>query len=337
MDPNKKIIMPKPKIEEGLKKILTNYGVNSKYAKITVNILMEGTLRGYFNHGIERIFQIIEAFEKKTLNPLINYSIKKTMPAIDVLDGNHSLGHPLAHQATHIAIKKAKLYGMGAAGVINSGHIGILSYYAELATTHNCIGICMSTSSPAMILPGGKNKVFGTNPICYSFPSNLGYPITADFSLTKASRGTIIQMLKENKEIPCDWAVDKNGHSTINPKHALEGGIQSLDGGYKGTALAFLVGVITGSMLGGVVNDKILGTRSTEDLPNKGDFFLVFHIESISSLQKFINDMTHYCKLFNNNDNNFRIPGSRANLHKITMGNQIPVSLKLSALLEKNT
>ena len=182
-------------ITDSLVRILTEKGVSKDDAITIAKILLEGDLRGYNSHGINRIFQILDGFSNNTLSPIDCSEKIDTGKAISLFDGNGYIGQPLAKKAMLAAIENAKEFGVGVSGVINSGHIGTLGYYSELAAKEDCIGIVMSTSSPAVSLPGSGKKILGTNPISFSIPGNFRRNIISDFSTSKVSRGKIYEYL----------------------------------------------------------------------------------------------------------------------------------------------
>lgn len=310
--------------------LLESKGIVKKDAEAAAAVMIEGSIKGYQHHGVDRLFQILEGLEKGTIDPKAPLLKKESTGAIEVWDGCMGLGYSPAVQAIDCAIEKAKKYGIGAVGVINTSHIGILSYYAEKASKENCIGIVMSTSSPAVVIKGGSEKTFGTNPLCYSIPAKP-FPITADFSTSRVSRGTLLKYAQDNKSIPEDWAVDCDGNPTSDPLEALKGGLQTFDSGIKGSCLSLLISVLAGSLIGGTINPKVTGTRDMSQAPNKGDFFLAFDISSFTNSDKFENDMTDLIGVINSQNAEFRVPGSRS--HKEHQKNTLIISDVLSQLL----
>lgn len=292
-------------------KRLESQGVESDKAIEVVNILMEGTSRGYVNHGLNRVDQLVEGFLQKTVNPRAETKVLVERPAIAVWDACFGIGLLSGKKAMEGAIEKAKQEGVGIIGVINSSHLGILGYYTEMAAHENCIGIAMTTSSPAMVISGGTKKTFGTNPIAYSIPHHP-FPITADFSTAKVSRGKLYEYSLENKPIPKGWAVDKAGEETTCPHEALKGGLKSLDGGIKGDLLALFVSILAGNLLGGVTNTRVKGTRYMDEKPNKGDFFMALDVKSFSDYDSFTSGVKELADFITEQNAEFRIPGQRS-------------------------
>lgn len=200
------MIIAKELLQIKLTNLLIKYGVREHDAQIATEVLIEGNLRNYVHHGVDRIFQILEGLKQKTIDPQANSKVLVDLVGISVLDGNYGLGYSLGKYAMELAVEKAKNTGVGVVGVINSSHLGILAYYSEIASTRGCIGVVMSTTSPAVVVKGGNIKTFGTNPISYSIP-HLPYPVTADFATSKVSRGVIYEYLKNGKKIPKTFEV----------------------------------------------------------------------------------------------------------------------------------
>ncbi len=302
-------------------------------ATLTANILLEADLRGYKSHGVERIFQILDGFQHKSLLPVNHSMLIKDNKSVTIVDGKNYLGQPLAHRLMSIAINRSKIYGVGVSGVVNSGHIGLLSYYSELAAQQGCVGLVMTTSSPAVVLKGSGRKFFGTNPISYSIPTKNSPPIIADFSTSKVSRSKIFEYLKAGRSLPEDWAVRADGKPTTSAQDALDGGIQTFDAGIKGASLSLLISILSGPLIGGVINSEVKGTRYMNESSNKGDFFISFDISHFTNLDQFKEIIENLISSIKQEKSDFRVPGSRAHEQKkFALLNGLEISPELNAL-----
>ncbi len=299
------------KLKNSLEEKLQSFQVSEQDADIIAKILIEGDLRGYPTHGTERIFQIIDGIKQKTLDPSATASIEREKKAVTIYDGSRCIGHPAAYNAMRTAILKAKEFGTGISGIINAGHIGILSYYSELASQENCFGLVMCSTSPITILTGGKIKTFGTNPISYAYPTKL-QPVIADFATSKVSRATLKSHLKNNKKIPANWAVDVNGNSTENPQEALDGGLKSFADNIKGDMISMLVGVLAGHLLGTEINPLTIGPSDPNKFSNTGNIFIALNIEDFSNLEIFKEKSSELSEFIDQQKASFRTPGKAA-------------------------
>jgi L-2-hydroxycarboxylate dehydrogenase (NAD+) len=306
--------LPTKTVQRFIKQILMRHDVGEYDAKIAAKVMIEGDKRGYKTHGVNRIFQVLVGLQESVIKPRAEVTVMQDTNSITLFDAHFGLGYSIAEKAMFNSIYKATKSGVGISGVINSSHIGILSYYAEIAAKKNCIGIVLSTSSPAVVLKGGKIKTLGTNPLSFSLPLGLTKlpVITADFSTSKVSMGKLYEYIEKASEIPLGWAVDEHGVNTTCPIKALKGGLCTLDNDFKGFLISFLISILAGPLIGGVINPKVKKTRSGCEKPNKGDLFLALHIPHFTDLSDFINKMQDFVSFIREQKSNIKIPGERA-------------------------
>src|SRR6185312_6502968 len=87
------------------------------------------------------------------------------------LDGGDHIGYVVAHRATTIAADKAAASGIAVVGASDTWYTGMLSYYAEMAAARGLVSMIASNASPWVAPHGATEGRFGTNPICFGFPS----------------------------------------------------------------------------------------------------------------------------------------------------------------------
>lgn len=128
-----------------------------------------------------------------------------------------------------------------------------------------------------MVAPyGGMEKLFGTNPIAFSFPSNDG-PVTVDISTSSLTWADVILRHRTGRELPPGCALDHNGLPTTDAGAALKGALLAF-GGHRGSALSFAVQVF-GVLAGGKAISK--------DIGDSGFFFLVFDPKLLMPVAEF--------------------------------------------------
>jgi len=329
-------LLPVPAVMRRLTALLTWHGVPPASARATARVLVEGTARGYLDHGVERIFQILDGFRAGTLRPDARARTVRGTAATALVDAGHGPGHHAARQAMRLAVRLARGAGVAAVGVRNAGHLGVLGYYAELAARAGCVGVVMSSTSPAAVVPGGGRPVLGTNPLAFAAPAK-GLVMTADFATTGISRGRLIRLRDLARPVPDGMAVDARGRPTADPAVALaEGGLLPLGGAVKGTLLALLVAVFTGPLIGGPPNVDVVGTRFVDQPPNKGDLFLAIDPAAFGDPAAFEAAMTRQLDAMTGSSPLFRAPGRRSAARvRETLSAGLPVSPRLAALLSR--
>lgn len=225
---------------------LQKLGYSAQDATTISHHLIDSELRGYGVAGLARILSISDRLKGRP--PQTETEVTRDAPATAQIDGKDALGYLVAHQATRIAIEKAKAVGVAVVGANNTYYTGMLSYYAEMAAAEDLVSVIASNCTPWVAPEGGYKPMFGTNPFCVGFPSS-STPIIYDIGTSKIIHADIILANRLGKDIPPDSAFNSEGQPTVNPQEALEGAM-AVWGGARGSGLAIavqLLGVVAGS------------------------------------------------------------------------------------------
>jgi L-2-hydroxycarboxylate dehydrogenase (NAD+) len=326
-------LLPLGEVERGLVRVLRGEGVPEADARITAAHLVEGAARGYLHHGVERIFEILDGFERGTLAPAAPRRRVRDVLGLASLDAQAGLGAPAAAEAMTLAVEKAQHTGIAAVGVANAGHLGILAPWAELPAMRGMFGLVMTTTSPAVVVPGGRTAVLGTNPIAYAFRLD-GEIVSVDFSSAATTRSTLLAHRESGEPLPLGLAVDEHGVPTVDPEAALRGGLLPLGGEFKGALLSLLVAVLAGPAVGAVANHRITGTRWMTAPPTKGDIFIAIDIEQLTDVDSFAAEMRSFFEHVREDVPGLYIPGQGSRRRREeSQIDGIRVSPKLEALL----
>jgi LDH2 family malate/lactate/ureidoglycolate dehydrogenase len=144
------------------------------------------------------------------------------------------------------------------------GHTGRIGAYPEALAHAGLIGMAVCNGSPSghwVAAFGGRDGRLSTNPIAMAWPVDGEAPVVADFSTATAPEGVIRVMRDRRVEAPEGYLRDAEGRPTRDPRvlYAVpKGAIQPLGGdlGYRATALALFVEVLTTMLNGDAVNDR---------------------------------------------------------------------------------
>jgi LDH2 family malate/lactate/ureidoglycolate dehydrogenase len=88
----------------------------------------------------------------------------------------------------------------------------------------------------------------GNNPFAFALPAGE-VPIVLDIACSSVARANLIMAAKNKQKIPLDWAIDPEGRPTDDPEKALLGALVPF-AGHKGYGLAFVLGLLSGPLLG---------------------------------------------------------------------------------------
>ncbi|RLG00211.1 MAG: hypothetical protein DRN49_03260 [Thaumarchaeota archaeon] len=238
------------------------YGVPRDQAEVVVDHLIMASLRGVDSHGIIRLPYYLNGIEKGYVKPAAKIKILRETPVTALIDGGMGLGIFVATYSTRLAIRKAKSSGIVLVGAKNLGHVGMLAYYTKLLAENGLIGFACA-NGPSLVAPwGGRERIFGTNPISVGFPVN-GKPVIIDMA-TSAMASFRIRLAKiKGEKIPNDAALDKEGRPTNDPEAALKGVLLPF-GGHKGYAFSLMVEILSSALLGAPMSKEIIHHPSTQ-------------------------------------------------------------------------
>ena len=255
-------------------RVLVRSGTSEANAGHVATALSVAEADGLSGHGLSRLpsyaAQVRSGKVKGSAVPTVTDTGKAVL-RVNAQDG-------FAYPAISLAIEKlagaARQYGIAAAGIVNSHHCGALGYHVERLAEQGLVGL-MFANSPAAIAPWGGNKaIFGTNPIAFAAPRAHGTPLVVDLSLSKVARGKIMVAAQKGEAIPDDWALDKQGKPTTDPKAAMEGAMLPM-GDAKGSALVMMVEIMAAALTGAQFGWEASSFFTAEGEPPRVGQFLI--------------------------------------------------------------
>ncbi len=262
-----------------IERVLESLSVPEHDACVQANVLVEGDLRGFPSHGIQRLPVIVERLRNRVTEPVVTPQFRWVTDAVVHVDGGRGLGPVVAFAAIARLREAATKVGVALGLLSDCSHLGMLGLYVEEAADHGHICVALTTSE-ALVHPwGGARAMIGTNPIAIGLPGRPA-PFVLDMATGEVSMGRILEHVHRHESIPLGWAVDSEGRPTADPVAASQGAISPFGGakGYGlGLAFELLVGMLTGAGLG----TGVAGTLDSTSVCNKGDLFLYIDPDAI--------------------------------------------------------
>lgn len=244
-------------------------------AAVVAHSLVESDLVGHESHGVVRVRQYLDAVRRGDLHTTARPVIIHEHGATLTVEANHGFGQWAARFTMEEAIRRAKQYGVAAAGLINCGHVGRLGEWVELAAAHEAVALafCNGGGPTGPVTPfGGAERLLGTNPLAAALPVGDRAPIVLDFATSAVAEGKVRVARNRGKSIPEGWVLNAEGLPTTNPHDLYNGGMLLPAATHKGYALSLLVEFMAG----------VLSPNGTPVLPGyrmgNGVLFLVIDI-----------------------------------------------------------
>jgi uncharacterized oxidoreductase len=218
--------------------------------------LVESNLVGHDSHGVIRVPTYIGWLRAGKV--LANQSLKTVFEndAIIVVDGQFGFGQVMGEEATRLGINKAGRQGVAVVALRNSGHLGRIGDWAEMAARAGKVSLHFVNTSGGGILVapfGGTQRRLSANPIAAGVPVPNGTPIIVDISTCTIAEGKIKVAFNKGATVPDGCILDGEGRPTNDPKafYASPPGAILPFGGHKGYVLSILAEVFAGALTGG--------------------------------------------------------------------------------------
>jgi uncharacterized oxidoreductase len=243
--------------------LLEHGGATADHARIVMDHLITSSAMGLHSHGVMRVPQYLAEMRSGIINAAARPRAEQTAPARLHMDGERGFGQVVGMLMVEALAPVARTAGMAMINGRHLGHTGRIGAYPEALAAAGLVGIAVCNGAPSghWVAPfGGVDGRISTNPIATGWPVTGAAPVVADFSTAASPEGVIRVMRDRKVEAPAGYLRDAAGKPTRDPNvlYAVpKGAIQPLGGdlGYRGTALALLVEVLTTLLNGDRVDD----------------------------------------------------------------------------------
>ena len=243
-----------PVLERFAHDLFVASGTPADLAAIVARSLVAADLRGHESHGVMRATRYIGRIRDGTLQPAARPTISRRIAANAVVDGGWGFGQVAAHFSVQLAAELCREHGQAGVAISNAHHIGRLGEYAEALANAGLATIILTgggTRGGSVAPFGGRQRLFGTNPIAMAVPtpSNLP-PVVVDFASSAIPEGKIAVAQANQSPLPPGCVIDCNGRATTRPADFYAGGALLPFGGHKGSALVLMIELLSTILAG---------------------------------------------------------------------------------------
>ena len=182
---------------------------------------------------------------------------------------------------------------MGAVGVQNCGHVGMLAYYPLMAIERDMIGVCMVSGRRrhhgAHVRLGSRLR---THPIAWAAPAGQLPPFVFDVATTQVAANKLGAHAPHRLETGAGWICDLDGAPIMaavdSPEygkfHMLPFGGTRENGSHKGYGFAAVADIMSGMLSGNGPGFLAGGAKTSQ-------FVMAFKIDAFTDLTQFKDDM----------------------------------------------
>ena len=311
---------PVERLHSFISEVLVAQDVLPDHADITARRMLDADLRGRSGHGVIRLPVYTTRIQGGGTNLRPNIHLRHETPVSALVDGDDGLGHPILEFASDVALAKASESGMAWVGTRNSNHAGAAGVWTQKVVDGGMIAIYTAVANANGMPPwGGTERLLGTNPIAVGIPTKNRAPLQLDIATTVVSHGTIKVTAQAGEQMPVGWVVDAEGNPITDPDRADEGFLMPI-GGYKGSGLNIVIGLLAGTLNGAAFGRNVINFRTELDKnTNTGQSLFVMRPdlfgdrdEILESFDATLNDLQHSTSV---SGEPIRLPGDQADLH----------------------
>jgi len=204
---------------------------------------------GARSHGLFRIPFYVRAIREAGAVADAEPVVRDLAPAVVGVDGGLGFAPLALQRGAEPLAERARSQGIAALALTNVFHIAALWPEVERMTDEGLVAFAFTGAINYVAPAGGSEPLYGTNPMAFGWPRVDGPPIVFDQASSAAARGEIQLHRRCAEPLPEGWAVGPDGAPTTDPDTALAGA-QLPFGGHKGAALALMVELLAGALIG---------------------------------------------------------------------------------------
>ncbi|MBU1468142.1 MAG: Ldh family oxidoreductase [Gammaproteobacteria bacterium] len=311
---------------------LSKAGADNENADAVANTVMRAEQDGSVSHGLFRIPGYVASLNSGKVNGKANPKPEQVTPALVRCHGQN--GHaPLAiNRSVEMLAQSAKTCGIAALSLTHSHHFAALWPETEALAELGLVGFACVSYMPMVAPTGGTKALFGTNPIAFAWPRPNKVPLVVDMATAAMAMGEVQIAARDGHRVPLGTGLGADGELTDDPSEILKGVLLPF-GGHKGSAIAMMVELMAGPMVGeGFSFEAGEADNNDGGPPQGGEFILAIDPKIMGG----DNWAVHAEKLFEKLESidGIRLPGQRRHKLRADKGPRI-VNAELLKTLKK--
>ncbi len=230
-------------------RILEANGCDTANARAVANTIMAAERDICHSHGVFRLPGFVASLKSGKVDGKASPTIEKTAPGVLRVDSHGGFAPLPLEFGRQPLIDLAREQGIAALSLVDLYHFSAIWVEVEAIAKEGLVAFAWTAASPMVAPAGGTKPLFGTNPMSFGWPRQDGPPMVFDQASAAMARGDVMIHARDGKTLPPGIGIDENGAETTDPNAVLRGA-QLPFGGYKGSAIALMIELMVGAMIG---------------------------------------------------------------------------------------
>jgi LDH2 family malate/lactate/ureidoglycolate dehydrogenase len=307
-------------------------GVSAEHARAIADTVTAAERDDCKSHGLFRVPGYAASVLSGKVDPRAEPVVQDRAPGVVHVDARGGFAPLALEQGSEPLAARARSQGVAALVVTDCYHFAALWPEVERLGEAGLAALAFVNAMSYVAPAGGTRPLYGTNPMAFAWPRAGHPPLVFDQASSASARGEIMLHGRDGMPLPEGWAIDPEGRPTTDPTAALAGA-QLTFGGYKGAAIALMVELLAGPLVGDLFSFEA-GERDNRDggPPRGGELVIAMDPARCQARGEGYDPVTHAERLFERilAQEGARLPSQRrhdARRRTATEGIRIPVAL----------
>lgn len=270
------VLIPETELGDIVQRALARMGLAGAHVQAIAKVIVSGQRDACQSHGVYRLISCFDAVRAGKVKLDAEPTVSSTGGPIVQVDAQFGFSPLAFERGLPPLVEATRRHGLGALVIRRCFHFSALWPEIEAITAHGLAALALTPSHAWVAPAGGNQPLFGTNPIAFGWPRPGPYPYVFDFATSAIARGDLELHRRSGKSLPEGCGVDAAGQPSTDPVEIARGAMLAF-GGHKGSALATMVELMAGALIGDWTSQESLAFDDGAGVtPCHGELVLAF-------------------------------------------------------------
>ena len=309
-----RVSLPLDQIADLARQAFSSNGCDKANTEALVRTVVNAERDGLLSAGLFRVPGYVISLRSGKVNGHAIPTITHASPVVVNVDGDNGYAPLAIERGVPALAEAAKQFGVAVMSLTHTHHFAALWPETEALAAEGLIGLACVCYTPLVAPAGGKEPLFGTNPISFAWPRPGRNPVAVDMATAAMALGEVQIAAREGHSVPLGTGLGPDGEPTTDPNEIVKGTLLPF-GGYKGSAIALMVELLAAGATGERFSFEAAEADNKDGGPPRGgEFVLAISPELVAGP-----DWAEHCEEFFRRFDAIggaRLPGSRRHINR---------------------